>query len=312
MLLDDIFADKIGVKLITMDPRFEVDEMMQRLFVQLEKAERFSISDLWPDFQRARHKPGGYDLTVDPGDVIPPYPCTYFEFHEEYDGIRATYGLLMACESMREKKFSVFREMLIDEPEPFEVFVGKAVNMQEIEADFEIQATLLLHLSTTDKYVYTEVPTLIYLARKNGTFVTRPMGIGGMHNLFPREVVEAYRQAIPTCYFVFFVMDLLTCKNVSTREDQISPKLQKARARKGRRPLLTFKKLIINTKRPRYKPGEVGGDGERRAFHKVRHHFHTYTEAAPLFGRLTGKFYIPDHTRGSRDAGEVKKRYKVK
>lgn len=70
MLLDDIFADKIGVKLITMDPRFDVDEMMQRLFVQLEKAERFSISDLWPDFQRARHKPGGYDLTVDPGDVM--------------------------------------------------------------------------------------------------------------------------------------------------------------------------------------------------------------------------------------------------
>jgi hypothetical protein len=46
--------------------------------------------------------------------------------------------------------------------------------------------------------------------------------------------------------------------------------------------------------------------------HIVRGHFAEYTEEAPLFGRVTGRFFRSIHTRGNADLGVKKPDYKVK
>lgn len=59
----------------------------------------------------------------------------------------------------------------------------------------------------------------------------------------------------------------------------------------------------------------VANDGEpsedQVAYHLCRGHFSTYTLEKPLFGKLVGRFWVPPHTRGSKDRGEVKKDYAI-
>ena len=45
--------------------------------------------------------------------------------------------------------------------------------------------------------------------------------------------------------------------------------------------------------------------------HYCRGHFATYTEEKPLFGKYSGKFWIPAHVRGSVKNGAVVKDYCV-
>jgi hypothetical protein len=48
-----------------------------------------------------------------------------------------------------------------------------------------------------------------------------------------------------------------------------------------------------------------------RGLHIVRGHFSTYTEDAPLFGRITGTFWIPAHVRGTASEGLISSEYRV-
>jgi len=51
--------------------------------------------------------------------------------------------------------------------------------------------------------------------------------------------------------------------------------------------------------------------GLRNAMHWCRGHFRTYTEDAPLFGKVTGTFWIDSHVRGDRTTGKVDKGYAI-
>jgi len=51
--------------------------------------------------------------------------------------------------------------------------------------------------------------------------------------------------------------------------------------------------------------------GLKRALHICRGHFAHYGEERPLFGKYTGTFWIPDHVRGTTEAGTVNKEYDV-
>lgn len=43
-----------------------------------------------------------------------------------------------------------------------------------------------------------------------------------------------------------------------------------------------------------------------------RGHFSTYTEDRPLFGKVSGTFWVPSHVRGSAKQGVVVSDYNVK
>jgi len=59
------------------------------------------------------------------------------------------------------------------------------------------------------------------------------------------------------------------------------------------------------------KEGNSEVTGLKKALHICRGHFSTYTEERKLFGKVAGTFWIPQHTRGSLEYGEVTKDYKI-
>lgn len=103
------------------------------------------------------------------------------------------------------------------------------------------------------------------------------------------------------------------CKNVEIRD--IPPTRQQRRqAERKNKPLITYKELIIDPlkKQVRNEAAESQGGERGRALHICRGHFATYSEERPLFGKVSGTFWIPMHVKGNKQYGEVKKDYKVK
>lgn len=103
----------------------------------------------------------------------------------------------------------------------------------------------------------------------------------------------------------------LHCRNVSQRVVAHDPGIDRARARRGRRPLTRYKVLriepmteVLTTE------GDAIGDGLAHALHICRGHFKTYQER-PLFGKLRGTWWWTDHVRGAIEAGILDKDYLV-
>lgn len=101
-------------------------------------------------------------------------------------------------------------------------------------------------------------------------------------------------------------------KNVSLQDVAPPPKVAAKRRKAGKPVGVTYKTLVIDgMKEVLRTEGGVERNGLKKALHICRGHFATYTADAPLFGKVTGTFWRPMHTRGSKKRGEVKKDYKV-
>ena len=110
----------------------------------------------------------------------------------------------------------------------------------------------------------------------------------------------------------YFAISLMHCRNVELRDRPVSRQQRRMAERTGK-PVITYKELVIDAfrKQVRYESEQSGDNQIKRALHICRGHFATYGDHNPLFGRLTGTFWRPMHVRGSKEAGEVRKTYKV-
>lgn len=107
-------------------------------------------------------------------------------------------------------------------------------------------------------------------------------------------------------------ISFMHCKNVKINERVPSTFLRRTWRDKYRRPLSTYHVLDIEgMKRVVRQEAREAGEGTFKALHIVRGHFATYTEDKPLFGRVVGTFWRPDHTRGALTYGESKHDYRV-
>lgn len=119
--------------------------------------------------------------------------------------------------------------------------------------------------------------------------------------------------AAAVLYPVMFAISLLHCRNIELRDRPISRQQRRMAERTGK-PVITYKELVIDAFRSqvRHETDAAGGNEIKRALHICRGHFATYTDANPLFGRVTGTFWRPMHVRGTKEAGEVRKTYQVR
>ncbi len=102
---------------------------------------------------------------------------------------------------------------------------------------------------------------------------------------------------------------LLQCKNVRLIEQKNSPK--KRSKGKMKRQVESYWVLDIPGS-PRYwDKSSTGHTGIHSRLHVVRGHFKTYTEEAPLFGRVTGTIWVPCHARGDAQLGLIEKDYNL-
>lgn len=123
---------------------------------------------------------------------------------------------------------------------------------------------------------------------------------------------EAADAALSSAYVALLAISFMHCKNIIIEDDQGSVPSAKWHRRQGI-PIVTHKVLNIAPMREvlRREGGsdEVGG---KRALHICRGHFATYTDERPLFGRVAGTFWVPQHVRGTKEAGEVIKDYAIR
>lgn len=108
----------------------------------------------------------------------------------------------------------------------------------------------------------------------------------------------------------------LHCKNVSLAEVSPPEKLSKKHDKKHGAPLSQYKVLDIDPmKEVLDREGGARQGGLKRSVHICRGHFRTYTpERGGPFGREIEESYtewVSQHTRGSKESGEVRKSYRV-
>jgi hypothetical protein len=102
---------------------------------------------------------------------------------------------------------------------------------------------------------------------------------------------------------VLFAVYLMHCKKLVQLVDgpPLPPKLAKrTEQRLGYKPT-KYKTLVIEPfKAMLRKEGKSDEVGVQRALHHCRGHIVTYTEERPMFGKITGTFWVPFHFRGTR------------
>lgn len=119
---------------------------------------------------------------------------------------------------------------------------------------------------------------------------------------------DAMSQAISTAP-ILMALGLLNCRNVETKFVPSSGHQIKKLKRHGS-PVITRKTLLVKPQGKRYESSGQDTGGKRR-WHMARGHFKTFTDEAPLFGRVVGTFWWQSQTRGSKHLGEVHKDYEV-
>lgn len=114
----------------------------------------------------------------------------------------------------------------------------------------------------------------------------------------------------PVLRCTVFILGLLTCKNVIQHTHNTPRPLRKRLPPEA--PATRYHTIEIrpfgraSTERARH-----GIRLNGTSLHACRGHFKTWTSEAPLFGKITGTFWCPQHIRGNPDYGVVTKSYEV-
>lgn len=133
------------------------------------------------------------------------------------------------------------------------------------------------------------------------------IGMSGFSRVEDDEV--KYGQALLNP--LFFALSLMHCKNVVAETVTPATRLSQAHERRTGQPLLRYHVLNVDPFREVARSQGVGTSGIKKALHICRGHFATYTTDKPLFGRLTGTFWKPQHLRGNIAEGAVAKDYRI-
>jgi hypothetical protein len=119
-----------------------------------------------------------------------------------------------------------------------------------------------------------------------------------------------------TANIALLAMTFAHCKNVSKVDITEEAGPTRKWCRRMRIPELKYHALQIDpnlSAKPRSASASGGEDRSGKALHICRGHFKTYAEGgAGLFGKgRTGTFWVPSHTRGSDEHGQVTKSYTI-
>ena len=115
------------------------------------------------------------------------------------------------------------------------------------------------------------------------------------------KTVQPYAEALlETLHIVGAFLSAMNCTNITKRENLIPEKLQKARAKRGKKPLFSYWTLELNL--PKFSTDRSGAGGTHAAprLHLCRGH---------MKKRKTGYFWWQPHVRGDKKSGMVQKDY---
>lgn len=113
-------------------------------------------------------------------------------------------------------------------------------------------------------------------------------------------------------FIAWLAMSFLSCKNVARRDATTIDGPSEKWIRRQKAPAIRYHVLDINPMKEVLRTeGGIESNGLKKAMHICRGHFATYAPEKPLFGKVTGTFWVPAHVRGSVENGIVDKDYRV-
>ena len=142
--------------------------------------------------------------------------------------------------------------------------------------------------------------------------------IGGTYNIDDADKdVRMDTMGFQSVLIGAFSITLANCHNVNMVKPELTPaeeKMSKAHRKRHGQPKVRYYILEIDPNRTPSRRSDGDGTGPKKALHICRGHFRKYgiDGRAPLFGRITGVFWVPAHVKGDRKYGEVIKDYKIK
>jgi len=155
------------------------------------------------------------------------------------------------------------------------------------------------------------------LCNESGQNIGDSVGVPGriMNHLTKGEgaITQARAEALITLLaaYALLTISFMHCKNVNIRTVEQPKKLQAARIKDGRRPLITYRVLEIEPmKKILRTEGQVNKLGLKKALHICRGHFKDYRESG-LFGRNHGIYWWEQAVRGEAQHGIALKDYSV-
>lgn len=119
-------------------------------------------------------------------------------------------------------------------------------------------------------------------------------------------------QILSSLRIPLLTISFMHCKNVRQIEvEEDAPRRKWLKRMKCNK--IRYSTLNIDPMREVLKSNgsESQGIGLKKALHICRGHFATYSDDKPLFGRVSGTFWKPQHVRGSKEHGEIVKEYEV-
>jgi hypothetical protein len=146
---------------------------------------------------------------------------------------------------------------------------------------------------------------------ENGKLLMWPSALGG------GETTEQEREEIGSFWAsllkpILFALSFLHCKNVAIHAVEPDARVNRERRKNGMKPFLRYHTINIEPmKRVLRTEGQSETQGLNRALHICRGHFSTYSAEKPLFGKVSGTFWVPSHVRGSIGEGAVVSDYKI-
>jgi hypothetical protein len=227
-------------------------------------------------------------------DIRLPFRNCWFDF--QCSGLTGyTVAGILAAEL---DKTSIFVEMWLKTergtwiPSPCTAYIGHGEKM-----DKAISAERVKNFQGEERIELEELSPKVFIAR--GTV------LGSEHSqVFDMHRERDHREVVFSLRCFNACLLLLSCKNIQTEPVSAPAKLNKKRRKKGKPEIREYNvlRLVLPGKSGK-SGGSSGSDGTRTQKPSFcSGHFKTYTDAAPLFGRLTGRYWWEPHVRGGESA----------
>jgi len=170
-----------------------------------------------------------------------------------------------------------------------------------------------INLPKNDNGTYPIAAIIFYFYQNNiyygGGFVIMLDSEGNILGInTPKQL--RYSHAIPA--IVAHTLAFMNCKNVVIQDDTHEYAQPAKWYRRTKVPQVTYHTINIQPRTVRHNPNPIS-TGIQQRLHICRGHFMHYKEDGPgMFGRgVYGRFWVPQHPRGSQELGIINARYNV-
>jgi hypothetical protein len=264
---------------------------------RLREAEKFLVANVSNYIFRVAGK-DAWDLNVD----IPSFACPFEQMWMEYPG--PTYVVND-------------REGRIECNNPPRN-LGALLRVYPNEDRSQIRVSILMAMETEDGAICPCAAKLEIVTDGDGQIIPMDVLVMRVHNSItsptPTGAVDAMRsRLIPFLLGVSF----MNCVNVARETREIAPIRAKGHGANARPAQPGVRYSVLNIGKMTNVLRDEGGaetHGLKRALHRCRGHFARYGpkyNRGRLFGKLEGRFWIPETERGNPEHGEVKHVYNV-